>query len=144
MSRDGQNVVPRLGRQIAVAGEPVRNTGRTGIVGGGGQSKIAETLLEVGEKFGGFWDCFFGIERIGKATLISRFRHELRDALRADWTDRVGSKAAFLPYQRQADVSIDSTLPVAALSDPASAELPQNRASKPKDRRVDRSSIEMS
>jgi hypothetical protein len=37
-----------------VAGEPVRNTGRTGIVSGGGQSKIAETLLEVGEKFGGF------------------------------------------------------------------------------------------
>jgi 5-methylcytosine-specific restriction enzyme B len=27
MSRDGQNVVPGLGRQIAVAGEPVRNTG---------------------------------------------------------------------------------------------------------------------
>ena len=46
---------------------------------GGGQSKIAETLLEVGEKFGGFWYCFFGIERIGKATLISRLRHELRD-----------------------------------------------------------------
>ncbi len=69
MSRDGQNVVAGLGRQIAVAGELVRNTGRTGIVAGGGQSKIAETLLEVGEKFGGFWYCFFGIERIGKATL---------------------------------------------------------------------------
>jgi hypothetical protein len=51
-SRDGQNVVPGLGRQIAVAGEPVRNTGRTGIVGGGGQSKIAKTLLEGGEKVG--------------------------------------------------------------------------------------------
>jgi hypothetical protein len=34
MSRDGQNVVTGLGRQIAVADEPVRNTGRTGIVGG--------------------------------------------------------------------------------------------------------------
>ena len=99
MSRDGQNVVPGLGRQIAVADEPVRDTGSTGIVGGGGQSKITETLLEVGEKFGGFWYCFFGIERIGKATLISRLRHELRDALRAGWTDCVGSKAAFLPYQ---------------------------------------------
>jgi hypothetical protein len=87
--RDDQDVVPGLGRQIAVAGEPVRNTGRTGIVGGGGQSKIAETLLEVGEKFGGFWYCVFGNERIGKATLISRLRHELRDALRAGWTDRV-------------------------------------------------------
>src|ERR1700730_3996563 len=39
---------------------------------------------------------------------------------------------------------MDSTLPVAAVSDPASAELPPNRASKPKDRRVERSSIEMS
>jgi hypothetical protein len=39
---------------------------------------------------------------------------------------------------------MDSILPVAALSDPASAELPQNRASKPRDRRIDRSSIEMS
>src|ERR1700730_8035897 len=77
MSRDGQNVVPGLARQMAVASQPVRNTGRTGIVGGGGQSKVAETLLEVSEKFGGFWYCFFGIE----------------------WTDRVGSKAAFLPYQ---------------------------------------------
>src|ERR1019366_9078776 len=46
--------------------------------------------------------------------------------------------------RRQADVSIDSTLPVTALSDPASAELPQDRASKTKHRRIDRSSIEMS
>jgi hypothetical protein len=64
MSRDRQNVLPGLGRQLAGAGQPVRNTGRTGIVGGGRQSKITETLLEVGEKFGGFWYCFFGIERI--------------------------------------------------------------------------------
>src|ERR1700738_4227647 len=34
-------------------------------------------------------------------------------------------------------------LSVAALSDPASAELPPNRASKPNDRRIERSSIEM-
>jgi hypothetical protein len=70
MSCDDQNVGPGLGRQIAVAGEPVRNTGGTGIVGGG-QSKIAEALFEVREKFGGFWYCFFGIERIVRA----RFRN---------------------------------------------------------------------
>jgi hypothetical protein len=48
-----------------VPGEPVRNTGRTGIVGGG-QSKIAETLLEVGEKAGGFWYCFFGMNGLAR------------------------------------------------------------------------------
>ena len=83
MSRDGQNVVPGLGRQIAVADEPVRDTGRTGIVGGGGQSKIAETLLEVGEKFGGFRIASLGIERIGKATLVSRSSASVRQEILA-------------------------------------------------------------
>ena len=72
MSRDGQNVVTGLGRQIAVVGEPVRDTGSTGIVGGGGQSKIAETLLEVGEKFGGFWYCFFDFYLAARSRLLSR------------------------------------------------------------------------
>jgi hypothetical protein len=57
---------------LPVAEEPVRNTGRTGIVGGGGQSKIAETLLEVGEKFGGFWYCFFDFYLAARSRLLSR------------------------------------------------------------------------
>src|ERR1017187_4185655 len=99
MACDDRNVVPRLGRQIAAAGEPVRDAGGTAIVSRGGQSEIAETLLELGEKLGGFRDRFLGIERIAQATFVGGPRHELRDALRAGRTGDAGLKAAFLPYR---------------------------------------------
>ena len=82
-----------------MAREPDRDTVGTRVVGGGGQAEIAETPLEVDEKFSGFWYRFFGIEGIGEAMLVSRPRHELRHALRACRTDDVGSEAAFPPDQ---------------------------------------------
>ena len=54
-----------------MAREPDRDTVGTRVVGGGGQAEIAETPLEVDEKFSGFWYRFFGIERIGEAALVA-------------------------------------------------------------------------
>ena len=82
-----------------MAGEPMGDAGRAAIIGRGGKTEIAEALREFGQKLCGFGDRRFGIERIGEPAIGGGSGHELRDALRAGWTDRVGSKAAFLPDQ---------------------------------------------
>ena len=92
-----KHIGARLGRQIAVAGEPVGEARRTAVIGRRRQSEIAEALGEFGEQSGGLRNGLFRIERIGKATFVRRSRHELGDALGAGRADDARPETALLP-----------------------------------------------
>ncbi len=65
----GQNVTSRLGRQIAVPASQLETRAGPGIVGGGGQPKIAERCLRSSRSSACFRYRLFGIKRIGEAAL---------------------------------------------------------------------------
>src|SRR6185369_5674114 len=112
-ARDGDNVAARLLRHRPGAREPLLNPARTGVVGGGRQSQIAELVAQLGQKLRRFRQRLHGIEGIEQTALARGARHELCNPLRAlaaarHWPDRVGAEAALLPdyageeFERQA------------------------------------------
>src|SRR6516165_5863259 len=88
MACDREDVVARLSRQPARAGDEYAHTVGSGVVGGRGEPQIAELLAQLRKKLTRFWQRLHRIEWFAKPALGSSRRHELRDALCACTTAR--------------------------------------------------------
>ena len=96
---DDLDVVDGLDREIAATRDEARHAILAAIVGGCGQSEIAELVSEEREIACREPQLFGGIVRIGQPLQSAGLGHELRDALGAGVTDRVGVEVALLPDQ---------------------------------------------
>jgi hypothetical protein len=96
------NVVPRLRRNGMLAGHPVANPLRAGIVGGRSEPKVAELASQFAQKFCRFRKRLDGVERIEQPPFLSGPRHELRNpqstiAAACQRSDLTRTEPAFLP-----------------------------------------------
>jgi hypothetical protein len=89
----------RLGRQVRLAVQPFYHSAGAGVVGGRGETKIAELDLEVGQQSCRRGDGWGGVARIDKAVLCCGSRHELRNAFGPGGAYGLVAQTAFLPEE---------------------------------------------
>ena len=85
----------RFFRKLALFGEPVLDAPRPGIIRGGSKAGISEPAHEIAEQTCGRRDRLDRIERIVEPDRRRRFRHELRNALRAGATHNIRLETDF-------------------------------------------------
>ena len=99
MTGHDHHVIPRFERQLPHARKPARHARRARVIGGGGETKISEALLQIGKQLRGFGDRGLRVIGVGEPALGGGARHELRNAACADVTDGIGLEVAFPPDQ---------------------------------------------